>query len=87
MSLALITLHSGGEGNPYIESEAEINRIIAKQLNRFPDELTRQDYESIEEIHLSDIRISSLKPLSKLKNLQKLAISSLYHPSKLENVE
>jgi len=54
----------------YKESEEKLDVIIAKQFEKKPRELTREDYEIVEDLNVSGL--TNPKPLLKLKNLQRL---------------
>ena len=61
-------------------SKIIIRRAIASQLNKKFEDLTLNDYENIKELYISDERITNIKLLSKLKNLEVLTLYNLGPP-------
>ncbi|MBN1972374.1 MAG: leucine-rich repeat domain-containing protein [Sedimentisphaerales bacterium] len=64
----------------YYESQKQskiiIRKIAAKQLNKDPNELTDEDFATINELLIEDSEITDIKLLDKFTNLQKLFIST-----------
>ena len=58
-------------------SKVIIRRAIAYQLNKKYNELTPDNYEHVKELYLSDKKITNIKLLSELKNLEILTLYSL----------
>lgn len=58
------------------QSEIIIRKIAAKQLNKDPNELTDEDFATINELAIEDSEITDIKLLDKFTNLQKLFIST-----------
>lgn len=60
--------------NPEYNSASDtiIRQVVAKQLNKDPKNLTDMDFIKITELDLSRKKVTSIRFLSKLKNLQKL---------------
>lgn len=54
------------------EIEKEIDKIVAKQLNKDSKYLTSEDYKKVEYIDISSIRIKNLKPIEKFKYLKSI---------------
>jgi Leucine-rich repeat (LRR) protein len=61
----------------YKESEKIIDGLIAKQLNKDPNELTNEDFVKLETLTISGPYIVNLNPLAKLKNLRSLCFTEL----------
>jgi Leucine-rich repeat (LRR) protein len=74
----------------YKDSEKEIDVIAAHLLNKDPNGLTGGDYLAIETLKISELEITNLRPLAKLKYLRTLyledACCDLRPLEKLENL-
>jgi len=60
-----------------------IREVIARQLNKKPDELGVKDYNEITVLDLDGAKISDLEPIRELKNLRVLRLSN----TKVSNIE
>ena len=68
------------EAKPDPTSEAEIRQVAAAQLNKNPNELTKEDFGKITKLDLLEKEICDIKLLEKFDNLERLIIIGLHSP-------
>ncbi|MEJ2646997.1 MAG: leucine-rich repeat domain-containing protein [Sedimentisphaerales bacterium] len=57
----------------YKESEANLNKIAARELDKFPGSLTNEDFLRLESVRVYENELTNIKPLAKLKNLHTIS--------------
>jgi internalin A len=63
-------------------SEAIIRQVVAKQLNKTPNDLSDEDFAKIIKLDISSNELSDIKFLAKLINLQTLRLEFVKFPDK-----
>lgn len=70
--------YNSNNAESYKESEKIINEFIAKQLKKDPNEPTEEDFNRLDTLSIHGLKITTLKPLVKLRNLHTLGLSLLH---------